>query len=241
VSLVRFDDVEAAVAEVPIMTAKQGRRVYEFLVEHKLSRVLELGFAHGKSTCYLAAAVAALGGGQVVTMDMASAVKRSPNVHQLLDKAGLTEWVTPVFAETSHTWELMKLLERDPQPRFDFAYIDDAHTWDVTGFGFLLVDRLLAPGGWIVFDDLDWTIATSPGLRDIDWAKRLPEEQRTTPQVRKVIELLVATHPGYDQLREEDGWVWARKRPNRWVPFRRASPVLSQGVPRVRARGAARA
>jgi predicted O-methyltransferase YrrM len=221
---VRFDDVEAAVAGVRYMTTAQGRRVYEFIVRHRLARVLELGFAHGKSTCYFAAAVDELGGdGHVVTMDRTSAKKRSPNIHQLLDKTGLTDRVTPVFAETSYTWDLMRLLDQDPQPRFDFVYLDGGHTWDVTGYGFLLVDRLLNPGGWVLFDDLDWTIAGSAGLRDADWARQLPEEQRTTPQVRKVFELLVATHPGYDNIRERDGWGWARKRPasGSWRPFRR--------------------
>jgi predicted O-methyltransferase YrrM len=220
----KFDDVDAAIAGVQFMTTKQARRIYKFLIEHKLSRVLELGFAHGKSTCYLAAAVDEIGGdGHVVTMDRAGSRDRNPNIHQLLDKTGLTRLVTPVFADTSYTWELMKLLEREPQPRFDFAYIDGGHTWDVTGYGFLLVDRLLAPGGWVVFDDLDWTIAGSPGLRDAGWAQNLPEEQRTTPQVRKVFELLVATHPGYDNVHEQDGWGWARKRPEAagWRPFRR--------------------
>jgi predicted O-methyltransferase YrrM len=213
---VKFEDVDAAVAGVQFMTTKQAKQVYQFLIEHKLSRVLELGFAHGKSTCYLAAAVDELGGdGHVLTLDRAGSRDRSPNIHQLLDKTGLTRLVTPVFADTSYTWELMKLLERQPQPGFDFAYIDGGHTWDVTGYGFLLVDRLLAPGGWVLFDDLDWTIAGSPGLRDADWAKNLPEEQRTTPQVRKVFELLVATHPGYDNVHEKDGWGWARKRPAR--------------------------
>jgi predicted O-methyltransferase YrrM len=215
---VKFDEVDAAVTGVQFMKTKQGRQVYDFLLEHKLSRVLELGFAHGKSTCYLAAATDELGG-HVVTMDKTGARDRSPNIHQLLDKTGLSGRVTPVFAETSYTWELMKLLDQDPPPRFDFAYIDGGHTWDVTGYGFFLVDRLLAPGGWMLFDDLDWTIAGSRGLRNSGWAHSLPEEQRTTPQVRKVFELLVKAHPGYDQVHEQDGWGWARKRPasgSRW-------------------------
>lgn len=208
----RFDDVDAAVAGVQYMKTAQGRQVYDLLIEHKLSRVLELGFAHGKSTCYLAAAVDELPDGHVLTMDKPSALQRSPNIHQLLEKVGLAERVTPVFCETSYTWELMKLLEQDPQPQFDFAYIDGGHTWDVTGFGFFLVDRLLAPGGWMLFDDLNWTIAKSEGLRSASWAQKLPEEQRVTPQVRKVFELLVQTHPDYDEVYEKDGWGWARKR-----------------------------
>lgn len=210
----KFDDVDTAVAGTRFMTSKQGRTVYDFIVENKLGRIIELGFAHGKSTCYLAAAAEEVGGeSRVVTMDRADAWKRQPNIHQLLAKCGLTSLVTPVFAGSSYTWELMKLLEQDPVPQFDFAYIDGGHTWDVSGFGFLLVDRMLAPGGWVLFDDLDWTLEGSPTMRKIGWVKALPEEERTTPQVRKVFDVLVRTHPNYVEAFERDGWGWARKAP----------------------------
>lgn len=117
----KFDDVDAAVAGTGFMTSAQGRKVYEFIVENNLGRVLELGFAHGKSTCYLAAAADELGGNaHVLTIDRTAAMARTPNIHQLLETCGLTERVTPVVAVTSYTWELMKILERDPQPRVRF-------------------------------------------------------------------------------------------------------------------------
>jgi predicted O-methyltransferase YrrM len=211
---VKFRRVDKEIAGVPFMNSRQGRLVYDFVVQNKLSRVLELGFAHGKSTCYFAAAADELGGdAHVLTMDRTSALKRSPNINELLGRCGLTDRVTAVFAETSYTWELMKLLERPEQPRFDFAYLDAGHTWDVTGFAFFLVDRLLEPGGWMLFDDLNWTIAGSEALRDKPRVKKLPEEQRTTPQVRKVFELLVHTHDDYVDVHETDGWGWAHKRP----------------------------
>jgi predicted O-methyltransferase YrrM len=208
----KFELVDAAVAGTQFMTSRQGRAVYDLIVQQKLGRVLELGFAHGKSTCYLAAAADELGGdAHVVTIDRAGVLKREPNIHELLDRCGLRARVTPVVADTSYTWELMTLLDRDPRPRFDFAYIDAGHTWDVTGFGFFLVDLLLAPGGWMIFDDLDWTYASSPSMRDRPDVRRLPEDQRTTPQVRKVFELLVRDHPGYVEAYEKAGWGWARK------------------------------
>lgn len=213
-----FDRVDAALVGTKYMIPAKGRQIYDLIVKHKLRRALELGFAHGKSTCYIAAAVDELGrDGHVTTIDRTVAAARKPNIHQLLEKCGLTERVTPIFAQRSYTWELMQLLEKNPQPRFDFAFIDGGHTWDVTGYGFFLVDRLLAPGGWIVFDDLDWTIATSEGIADKASSKALPEIERTTPQVRKVFELLVRTHPSYRETFEDAvggwAWGWARKNP----------------------------
>lgn len=104
------------------------------------------------------------------------------------------------------------MLQADPRPSFDFAYIDGAHLWDVDALAFTLVDRVLDPGGTVLFDDMNWTLATSPSLQSAPWVQALPEEQRTTPQVRMVYELLVRTHPAYGDFRDEQGWGWATKR-----------------------------
>jgi predicted O-methyltransferase YrrM len=207
-------EVSTRVANVPHMTRKQGRTIYEFVLRNKPSRILELGFAHGVSACYMAAALQELGGDRrILTIDTHHALEREPSIKELLDRCELGHLVTPIFADTSYTWELMRMLGEQPQPRFDFVYVDGAHRWDPDGFAFLLADRLLAPGSWVVFDDLDWTLASSPTLRDTDWVRELPEDQRNTAQVRKVFELLVRTHPDYGDFREQDGWAWARKRP----------------------------
>lgn len=150
----------------------------------------------------------------MVTMDLENARKRAPNIDELLDRCGLAHLVTPVYAHTSYTWELMKLLERDPHRRFDFVYIDGGHTWDVSGYGFLLTDKLLAPGGWMLFDDLDWTPEGSPTMRNLPWVKKLSDEERRSAQVRKVFEVLVATHPSYINVHERDQWGWAQKSPD---------------------------
>jgi len=209
---VKFEDVNAVVRQTRYMPERQGRIVYDFIVENRLGRILELGFAHGKSTCYFAAAADELDRyAHVVTMDRANALDRQPNIHELLDRCGLRHRVTPVFAQRSFTWDLMRLLDQQPLPKFDFVYIDGGHTWDVSGFCFLLVDRLMAPAGWVLFDDLDWSFASSPSLHDAPFVRRLPEEERVTPQVRKVFELLVQTHPDYTDVAERDGWGWAHK------------------------------
>lgn len=207
----QLEDVHFRVAGVPHMSVAQATRVYEHFVQQKPDDVLELGFAHGVSTCYLAGAVDENGSGHVTTIDRASARDREPNIDELLDRCGLSALVTVLVTDTSYTWELMRMLEQDPPSRFDFVYIDGAHLWDVDGFAFLLVDRLLNVGGWVLFDDLDWTLATSPSLKDAEWVLKLPVGQRTTPQVRKVFELLVRTHQDYGEFRDEHGWGWARK------------------------------
>ncbi|MFL5916782.1 MAG: class I SAM-dependent methyltransferase [Gaiellaceae bacterium] len=178
-----------------------GRLLYELALEPGAQEVLELGFAHGTSTAYLAAALEEKGSGHLTTIDRPKALERHPNVEEVLEELGLRPWVTPVVA-SSYNWTLMRLLEQntpdaDTQPYVDLCFIDGAHRWDADGFAFLLVDRLLRPGGWIVFDDISWTFATSPSLRESLEVAAMPEEERIEQQVRKVVDLLVRTTPGY--------------------------------------------
>lgn len=213
-----FDQIDKHLKGLPFIPSDRARTLYRFIVENECQDILELGFAHGKSTCYLAAAVHKLGSGSVMTMDKEAARERSPNLETLLGQTGLGDWVQPVYAARSFTWELMKVIEAATvngrcQPRFDFCFLDAGHTWDITGFAFFLVEKLLRPGGWLLFDDLQWTMASSPTEAVRKRAVQVGEEEATTAQVGKVFSLLVETHPGFDRFRIDRGnWGWARKR-----------------------------
>ncbi|MFK8022521.1 MAG: class I SAM-dependent methyltransferase [Ilumatobacter sp.] len=205
-----FEAVADVVDGHPHMRRRAGRKVYDHIVSTKAHRVLELGAFHGVSTCYLAAAVDELGSGHVTTMDRVESEQLDPNVFQLLERTDLRDHVDVVLAQRSFTWELKRLLEREERPQYDFVFLDGGHVWDVTGFAFFLVDQLLAPGGWLLFDDLKWSYATSPSLKDLDDTMAIPEEERTAQQVRAVFDVLVARHGDYTT--ELDGnWGWAQK------------------------------
>lgn len=98
----------------------------------------------------------------------------------------------------------MRILRDSPKMEFEFVFIDGGHTWDVTGFAFFLADRMLRPGGWILFDDLDWTIRASRSLTD----SNVPEEEATTAQVGLVFDLLVSP---VCETHRDGKWGWARK------------------------------
>lgn len=92
----------------------------------------------------------------------------------------------------SYTWSLKKLLESPNPPRWDYVFLDGAHTWDVDGFAFLLCDLLLAPGGYMDFDDYHWRIADSPSLGSFPLtAECYTEAQTHDKQVAAIVELLV--------------------------------------------------
>jgi predicted O-methyltransferase YrrM len=206
------EEVKRLVGDTPFMSLSQADVLTSFMEEHAVENVLELGFAHGVSTCYIAAALGRIGNGHVVAIDLEKAQEGTPNVHELLTRTGQSERVTVYFEPTSYNWRLMKLLEQEPRPMFDLCYLDGAHSWFVDGLAFYLVHLLLRPGGWIVFDDLEWTYANSPALRDAEFVRMMPEDERNTPQVRKVYELLVKSHPEYHNFRIQSGWAYAQKK-----------------------------
>jgi predicted O-methyltransferase YrrM len=197
---------------VPFTDPDLGQVLYRFVRAAGVRGVLELGTGHGGSTSWLAAALAAGVGGRVTTIDRAA----RPEPAELLARLRLDGFVDIVHARGSYTWELMRLIESRVveggcRPLFDLCFVDGAHTWDTDGLAFFLVEKLLRPGGWVVFDDLDWTFATSPSLRDSELVRSLPDEERTTPQVGRVFTLLVRQHPGFGEFLERNGRGWARK------------------------------
>jgi predicted O-methyltransferase YrrM len=198
--------IQAAMKSQPWgITEEQGRLIYEFVLRSDSRRILELGTGVGTSACYMAAALEELGDGLVTTID------RNPELPEWLKKtfgkadAALLRHVQIVTTATSYNDELLPLIEaqtRDGrcEPCFDFCYIDGAHTWEADGCAFFLADKLLKPGGTMLFDDMAWTIAGSPEASREAWTQAMPQALRETMQVARVFDLLVAQHPGYDDL-----------------------------------------
>jgi len=193
------------------MTISQAEKITGLIQKNQVRSVLELGFYHGASTCYLANAVSDFDDGVVTCIDKDRARTLEPNVEVLLDKLGLRDRVNVYYEPTSYLWRLMKFLEDDPLPRFDMCYLDGAHSWFVDGFAFLLVDKLLQPGGWIILDDLNWRYEDSPSIRGSETLENMPKDERECYQMRKVYELLIKSHPDYGNYREEDNWAYAQK------------------------------
>jgi predicted O-methyltransferase YrrM len=204
-------DVAAIVGNTPHMSLAQAQRMTSFIRENRIADILELGFRHGVSTTYMAAELANSGKGHIVTIDLQAVRDIKPNVEELLTRIGERGRVDVFYEPTSYTWRLMRMLQEDPTSRFDLCYIDGAHDWFVDGFAFFLMDRLLRPGGWAIFDDLNWTYASSPALRQTERVRAMPDDERTAPQVRLVYELLVKTHPNYHNFRIESDWAFAQK------------------------------
>lgn len=105
----------------------------------------------------------------------------------------------------SYNWSLMRLLRDHSEPIFDYVFLDGAHTWSQDAFAFLLVDRLLAEGGYLDFDDYWWTIARSPSMNPEAFpatGKLYTQEQIEERQVALVVDLLVRRDPRYEEVVE---------------------------------------
>lgn len=195
------------------MSYNQAAYLEKFIKSKNISEILELGFAHGVSSCYIATILKDNGEGHLTTIDLTTANYREPNIEQLVKKLDLNKWISIYYEYESYNWRLMNFIEDFDEPIFDFCYIDGAHDWNIDGFSFLLVDKLLKPGGWIIFDDMYWTFNSSPSMKNISRIRNMPEDIKNTPHVSKIFELLVKKHPDYCNFEITPfGWGIAQKK-----------------------------
>lgn len=218
----KFEEIYAIVGSVPFISKENGRFLYDLIIKEKLTNILELGIAHGTGTCYMAAALEELGRGSITSVDLIEvkdAFKPSPE--DQLDKAGLSEFAEVVRMQTGYTWFLHDEIAANTKDDvcnevYDLCVIDGPKNWTIDGAAFFFVDKLLKENGWIVFDDYLWTYAAADGRRDSTDGithRSLSEDEKKTPQIREVFELLVKQHPNYGKLVVLDGadWVLAQK------------------------------
>ncbi len=213
----KISDVKNIIGSVPHMTPTQGELIYSIILDNDIFDILELGIAHGTGSCYMAAALQEKGKGLVTTIDNKSALLRKPDIFELLKTCDLETFVSPVFADSSYNWELMKLIKQQTKdgvcaPLFDFCYIDGAHNFEIDNSAFFLVDKLLKPGGFIIFDDVNWTYASSAGLKDSEWVINMGVDEKTTPHIKALVELVVMSHPDYTDFQFHDDWFLTRKK-----------------------------
>jgi predicted O-methyltransferase YrrM len=105
----------------------------------------------------------------------------------------------------SYNWSLMRLLREGAAGSFDYVFIDGAHTWALDALAFLLVDRLLADGGYVDFDDYGWTLARSPSMNPTAFpptSRLYTDEQIHERQVALVVDVLVRPDPRYEEVVE---------------------------------------
>src|SRR5947207_1252610 len=135
----KFDKISELVEGVPFISHGNARYLYDLIIKEKLTRILELGIAHGTATCFMAAALDELGTGSITASDLLEARgEYRPSPEEQLGKGGLAKFVNITYMQTGYTWflhdEIKRLTENGLCRReYDLCIIDGAKNWTIDG------------------------------------------------------------------------------------------------------------
>jgi predicted O-methyltransferase YrrM len=211
----KLNEITEKYKNLRYMKHEQAVYLRDLIHQNKFKNLCELGHFHGKSSIYIGSILEEQGFGQLTTFDILS-TKRSPNINNLINEFSLENYVKPIVSVEGYAWDLANLVKADSE-KFDFCYIDGGHTFESTLIAFVLIDILMQPGGIIVFDDLNWTVANSvatlgPAILNIPMYQGNTLIQKITPGVKLVCDLIVP-HYNYSliEIVEEFDWAIFRK------------------------------
>jgi predicted O-methyltransferase YrrM len=212
-----FDTVARALDGLPYTSVAKGKALYDLVLERRPKVILELGFAHGVSTCYFAAAAEELGDSRVTAVDREQSRDLNPSLETLVQRLGLERLVSAHRERSSYTWFLKKEIAAQSQggrascvPKYDLIFIDGPKDWTNDGCAFFLCDKLLVPGGTLLFDDYAWSYRGDELARGKHHGEgyvfqRMSEDEFREPQIKAVFDLLVMQHPSYGKFEIIDG------------------------------------
>lgn len=126
--------------------------------------------------------------------------KRLPNIVCELYAEGNTRKVGD-----SYNWKLSEILldmqESQIDGVFDVVYMDGAHLFGVDGLACCLIKKLIKKGGFIIFDDVDWTFKNNS--KEWRWKivkESFPEEQLADKQVKRVINIFMQGDENFREI-----------------------------------------
>jgi predicted O-methyltransferase YrrM len=178
-----------------------NERTVEFFSQTTASSYAEIGVYKGDTATEIANQLDGRGHLHLFDYD-----DRLREVERLLRTAGhdnVTLYPNSRRLLDSYNWSLMQLLAEHRGPIFDYVFLDGAHTWAHDALAFLLIDRLLLPGGYIDFDDYTWTLRKSPSMNPAvfpEVEQLYTDDQIDTAQVALVVDLLVKLDPAYEEV-----------------------------------------
>jgi predicted O-methyltransferase YrrM len=180
-----------------------NERTVDFFAESGCRRYAEIGVYEGDTA--LAIANVLDGTGVIHLFDYEDRVEAVLARLRAAGHPGVVGHANSRRLMDSYNWALMRVLRERGGPVYDYVFLDGAHTWAHDALAFLLVDRLLLPGGYIDFDDYNWTLRASPSMNPQafpDVERLYSEEQIDTCQVALVVDLLVRGNTGYEEVVE---------------------------------------
>ena len=180
---------------------KPNQETIDFIKTTNCRMIAEVGIYKGYTSEYLAQYLN--GQGELHLFDFEERVRE---VKDKLHAAGYHN----VFGHgnthkkmDSYNWSLMRVLQKHPEPIYDYVFLDGAHLWNLDALAFLLADRLLKIGGYVDLDDYDWNIEYSPTMNPQGFPavnKMYTPEQIHERHVGLIIDLLVKRDPRYAEV-----------------------------------------
>jgi predicted O-methyltransferase YrrM len=127
----------------------RGQYLFELVRSRRPACTLEVGFAYGLSTLFIAEALRQNGGGHHHVIDPKQRTRFDELGLRHVDEAGLSSWIT--FHEQPAELCLPTLV--DQGLAIDLAFDDGGHLFDQVIVEFVFLARLLRRGGVLIFDD----------------------------------------------------------------------------------------
>lgn len=194
--------LDEATRNVPFTHDRVCHLLYDLTVVFADPTIVEVSYAYGKATAYLAAG-ARQAGGTVLGVDLVAAAFRGRTAAMLLDSLDLGRYAELTTGEDAR-WYLLDLVASHEGPFIDLAYLDLSHTVEVDAFVAVALWNALKPGGLLVFDDLDW-------LPAVHGPEGEPYSRSRTPHVAVIFDY-VSRLPDVALRRtwgsEEVCWTW---------------------------------
>ena len=178
-----------------------NERTVEFFAASGCRRYAEIGVYKGYTAARIADVLA--GRGEIHLFDYADRVEPVARALREAGHANVVEHPNSRRVLDSYNWSLMRVLAERGEGAFDYVFLDGAHTWAHDALAFALADRLLAPGGYVDFDDYRWTLRASPSMNPEAFpevARLYTDEQIDARQVALVVDLLVRRDARYEEV-----------------------------------------
>ena len=145
--------------------------LHQAVRQYRPKTVVEVGLGNGASAVAIASALAGNGGGRLISIDPYQRGQFEGRGLEAIVHSGLADY-HELIEEPSYL-ALPALLRRGVKA--GFAYIDGWHSFDYVLVDFFFVDKLLAPGGIVGFNDT--------GFRSVDKVLRFAKRYRKYAEI----------------------------------------------------------
>ncbi|RAI00081.1 hypothetical protein DLJ53_20405 [Acuticoccus sediminis] len=201
--LERRDDPRFAAISTPSEHAL--RLLDQVLADNPEPRIAEVGIGIGATTIEFCRRLD--GHGEISLYDFA---EKLDDLSKDLTAEGITNFQT--YGNTrrtfdSYCWALAKVVQDMRRAKedgiYDFIYLDGCHMFHHDAPATLLCKELVKPGGILLMDDYDWSIAVSPTMRPSvmpDITKHYTDDQIETAHVALICDLFLDSDPEFEIL-----------------------------------------